>query len=75
MQFFFAWDGAEHPWPSRGALKAGRCSELEGTPCPHQKEEDEKNAFSPFFDASRNKKFGSTICIGREIRCVPYEGF
>ena len=26
------WTGVERPWPSREALKAGRCSELDATP-------------------------------------------
>ena len=28
-----------------------------------------------FFDASRNKNIGATICIDREIQCLPYAGF
>ena len=31
---------------------------------------NKKNPIGPFFDAS-----GATICIGREVRCLPYAGF
>ena len=34
-----------------------------------------ENAISSFFDASGNKNIGATICIGREIRCLPCAGF
>ena len=30
---------------------------------------------SAFFDASIKKNIGATICIGQEIRCLPYVGF
>ena len=34
-----------------------------------------KKAISPFLDTSGNKNIGATICIGREIQCLPYTGF
>ena len=34
-----------------------------------------KNDISPYFDGSGNKNIGATLRIGREIRCLPYEGF
>ena len=35
----------------------------------------QKNAISPFFDASGNKNISATIRIAQEIRCLPYAGF
>ena len=32
-------------------------------------------AFNPFFDASGNQNIGATICIGRDIWCLPNAGF
>ena len=39
------------------------------------REKKKKMMSAPFVDASAKKYLGATICIGREIQCLPYAGF
>ena len=76
------WTVAERPLPSLGALRMGRCSELDATATAATTTAagkgggggiclEGKNVVSPFFDASGNKNIGATICIRQRYLVSP----
>ena len=59
------------PYIYRTSIRIYSCSERGNKKKIGKKEE----AMSPYLDASKNKNIGATICISRQILCLPYAFF
>ena len=62
------WTGADRASHSRGALKTGRCSELDD-------DGGGGGGGKKKIPSAPNKNIGANILIGRESWCLPYPGF